>query len=152
MHCRTNSVEQKSSKRPRHLHVARKTVRSGRGNEYRPRDARSHAQRLAFVNGSDHGAPAAPRLGNDAQIIEGRVVSLKSGRLLDRYHELVDKRLLGTLQYTELFELERIEVRLNAEDEGEVEQMKAVQENWRRERANLVAAVEGLLVRLKAAD
>jgi hypothetical protein len=65
---------------------------------------------------------------------------------------LVDKRLLGTLQYTELFELERIEVRLNAEDEGEVEQMKAVQENWRRERANLVAALEGLLVRLKAAD
>ena len=58
-------------------------------------------------------------MGHAAQAIVDRVKALAPDQLDDRYHELVDKRLLGPLDYTELFELERIEARLDAEDDGE---------------------------------
>jgi len=77
---------------------------------------------------------------------------LPATQLLDRYHELADKRLLGDLTYVELFELERIEARLDAQEGGEIERLKAVRESWQRDRSKLVVEVEKLLARLRAAD
>jgi hypothetical protein len=59
------------------------------------------------------------RMGHDAQAIVDRVKALAAGQLGDRFHELVDKRLLGTMDFTELFELECIEARLDTEDRDE---------------------------------
>jgi hypothetical protein len=92
------------------------------------------------------------RLGHDAQAIVDRVKALDPDQLDDRYHELVDKRLLGPLDYTELFELERIEARLDAEDDGEAARLTIFQDEWRRERNELVASIEHILARFKAAS
>ncbi|HXM42004.1 MAG TPA: hypothetical protein VN924_12170 [Bryobacteraceae bacterium] len=91
-------------------------------------------------------------MGHEAQAIMDRVKALVSDELHDRYHELVDKRLRGMLDFTELLELERIEARLDGEDQDEAARLTVLQEDWRRERKELVASIEHLLVRFKAAS
>ncbi len=92
------------------------------------------------------------KIGRDAQAIIDRVKAFGRDQLGDRYHELVDKRLQGTLDFTELLELERIEARLDAEDQDEAARLTILQEDWRRERNQLVASIEHLLARFKAAS
>lgn len=70
---------------------------------------------------------------------------MDENEVLDRYHELIDKRLVGELGYKEFFELDRIEARLNAEDEGELQDLRVSQEKWRQERRELVSSIERLL-------
>jgi len=119
------------------------------------RGPRSHARHSAFVgdrnNISVHGA-YTPGIGHEAQAILDQVKGLESEQLHDRYHELVDKRLQGALRYTELFELERIEARLDTEDQDEAVRFTTLQDDWRRERNELVASIERLLARFKAAS
>lgn len=116
---------------------------------------RSHARHSAFVVGRDirttTGADSL-KIGRDAQAIIDRVKAFGRDQLGDRYHELVDKRLQGTLDFTELLELERIEARLDAEDQDEAARLTILQEDWRRERNQLVASIEHLLARFKAAS
>jgi len=70
---------------------------------------------------------------------------MDENEVLDRYHELIDKRLTDELNYRESFELDRIEARLNAEDETELRDLRATQEEWQRERLELVSSIERLL-------
>jgi len=119
------------------------------------RELRWHARHAAFVGSHDEGGvpgvyPAV--IGRDAQAILDQVKALESDQLLGRYHELVDKRLQGALRYTELFELERIEARLDNEDQDEATRLTILQDDWRRERNELVASIEHLLARFKTAS
>jgi hypothetical protein len=54
-----------------------------------------------------------PGLSEEAKAIEDRVQSFAEDELLARYHDLVDQRFERPLPYTERFELERIETRLD---------------------------------------
>jgi hypothetical protein len=103
-------------------------------------------------NGSSALGADSFRMGNEAQAIMDRVKALRSDELHDRYHELVDKRLLETLDFTELFELERIDARLDTVDQDEAARLTALEEDWRRERNELVASIEHLLAHFKTAS
>jgi hypothetical protein len=107
----------------------------------------------AFVGGRNNSnAPGVytPGMGQDAQAIVDQVTALESDQLHDRYHGLVDKRLQGMLGFTELFELERIDARLDCEDQDEAARLTILQDDWRRERNELVESIEHLLARFKA--
>ncbi|HUO31376.1 MAG TPA: hypothetical protein VMU80_19290 [Bryobacteraceae bacterium] len=84
-------------------------------------------------------------------MIDERVRALSLEKLMVQFHELVDKRLLGTLTYIEEFELERIEARLDREDQTEYSHLQDEQNTWRTERAELIASIEQLLGRIKTA-
>ncbi|SPF47112.1 hypothetical protein SBA4_3630032 [Candidatus Sulfopaludibacter sp. SbA4] len=64
-----------------------------------------------------------------------------------RYHELVDKDLGSGLTVLERFELERIEVRLDAEDRDP--QIEARDRQWEAERTELLQSIEDLLLKLR---
>lgn len=93
-------------------------------------------------------ASAQPRLAGDARAIQMRVQALGDEQLLERFHELVDKRLAETIQYPEVLELDLISARLDAENMAESQRTAAVRDDWRRERNELVASIERLLARL----
>ena len=88
----------------------------------------------------------------EVSLIESSLQALSTDELLDRYHELIDRRLIGRLQLKESFELDRIESRLNAEDEDGLRQLADYKKQWQRERTELVANIEGLLARLKSTE
>ena len=118
------------------------------------RGTRSHGRHSAFIGGPNDSSELGiypPKIGHDAQTIVDEVKALEPDQLHNRYHELVDKRLLAELDFTELFELERIDARLDAEDKDEDARLTVVQDDWRRERGELVASIEHLLARFKAA-
>ena len=101
------------------------------------------------------GAAHRPRGGRVFQLdsevrgIEHGVQSLSPDDLLERYHELIDRRFAGHLSVAESFELKRIEARLNLEDQKEVERIAGFEQEWRRDRDGLIRSVEDLLGRLK---
>ena len=64
-----------------------------------------------------------------------------------RYHELVDKRLVSKLTVLERFELERIETRLDAEDRDP--QIEARDRQWEMERTQLLESIQNLLLKLQ---
>ena len=118
------------------------------------RGTRSHARHSAFAGGRNDGNELSmytPKIGHEAQTIVDQVKALAPDQLHDRYHELVDRRLLGPLDFIELFELERINARLDAQDQDEDARLTVVQDDWRRERSELVASIEHVLARFKAA-
>jgi len=78
--------------------------------------------------------------------------ALESDRLLERYHELVDKRLQRPLEHDELIEMERIEARLDAGDQDDASRLTILHDDWRRERNELVTLIERLSTRLKDAS
>lgn len=92
-----------------------------------------------------------PGLSDDAREIENRVQALSEDGLLARYHDLVDLSFERSLEYTERFELERIEARLDYEDKDEFERTTAIREAWERERSELVASLERLLAGFRTA-
>ena len=119
------------------------------GARARPR----HARRIALTKGAKRAAQSVlePGLSRDASIIESRVQALSTDQLLDRYHGLVDQRLAGHIQLPESFELDRIESRLNVDDEREISRITSFHKEWERERSELVTSIEGLLARFKTA-
>jgi hypothetical protein len=90
-------------------------------------------------------------LNQDAWAIEHRVQALCTEELLFRFHELVDRRIQGALTYTEYFELERIEARLDVEDRDELDHLTDRQDSWALERRELVTSIEQLLARFEGA-
>jgi 5-methylcytosine-specific restriction endonuclease McrA len=91
-------------------------------------------------------------MSGDAWVIESRVQALSADRLLDRFHELVDLRFAGQMDLAESFELERIEARLNLQDEDEIDRMAVLQDDWKSKRDELLTSIESLLARIKAAS
>lgn len=71
-------------------------------------------------------------------------------QLLERYHDLVDRRLEGSISVKESFELSRIEARLNVDEQDDVNRAAAFRNNWNRERETLLASVEHMLAPLRA--
>jgi hypothetical protein len=86
----------------------------------------------------------------DAWVIDHSVQALSEDELLERYHELVDRRFTRPLHLAESFELERIEARLNLQDEDEIDRTASLHAEWKRERDELVTSIESLLARFKA--
>jgi len=76
-----------------------------------------------------------------------KVSSMADREVRLRYHELVDKQLAGPLTAMERFELERIELRLDAEDRDP--EIEARDRQWELERTQLLDSIEDLLVRLR---
>lgn len=115
------------------------------------RDTRLRAKPFASLPGSPYGPPGmSAGLNGDAQAIQHRVQTLSTDELHERYHELVDKRLAETVHYTELLELDLIEVRLETGDKDELNRVLALQADWRQQRDTLVISIEQLLARLRA--
>ena len=77
------------------------------------------------------------------------VQTLSTEAFHDRYHELVDRRLTGVIGADESRELERIEARLDAGDEGDLARLAQFREEWARDREQLVASIEGLIGQLE---
>jgi len=84
-----------------------------------------------------------------AQIINNRVLGLSDEQVLDRYHELVDKRLQDSVNVEESFELGRIEARLNAEEQTDTDRASALRRDWLRERDFVVASIERMLAQIR---
>jgi hypothetical protein len=77
----------------------------------------------------------------------GNHSAMPESEVRQRYHELVDKRLASDLTAMERFELERIEIRLDAgERDPEIE---VRDRHWNAERAELLDSIEGLLAKLR---
>ncbi len=111
------------------------------GREFRPGNHAAAARRVLRV--SSRGVSAI----SDAQRLASRIASLPETEIRQRYHELVDKRLGGDLTVLERFELERIEIRLDAEDRDPG--IEARDRQWDAERAELLESIEGLLLKLR---
>jgi hypothetical protein len=124
-----------------------------RGDRGKGTLSRRHSARFDSLNTLKADGQKAFRSGPGPEVnsIEGRIQALSADDLLLRYHELVDRRLAGEIRLTELFELDRIESRLNARDEDELGQLADFRKEWRRERSELVTNIEELLARLKGA-
>jgi len=91
-----------------------------------------------------NGRAASP---SEAQVLASRIASLPDDEVRRRYHQLVDKRLDGDLTALERFEMERIEIRLDAADRDP--QVEARDRQWDSERAELLESIEGLLLKLR---
>lgn len=85
-----------------------------------------------------------------AQHIESAVRALSPDQLLDRYHDLIDMRLMGTIRFPEAFELSCVEARLDMADAAELGQLTDFQNAWQREQDGWIASAEHLLARIKA--
>ena len=94
-------------------------------------------------------APATAFEANTSQVlaVASRLASMADGEVRQRYHDLVDKSLGGELTALERFELERIEVRLDAEDKDS--EIEGMDRKWELERTELLDSIEGLLGRLR---
>lgn len=110
-----------------------------------------HSPRARLVNDGRVRGEIEPRLNEDAKVIEARLQSFTSVELLARYHDLVDLKFERDLEYTESFELARIEARLDYQDRDELEHTAAIRETWEQERGELVASLERLLAGFRAA-
>ena len=87
---------------------------------------------------------------SEAQVIDSQVRDMGAAQLLERYHDLVDRRLEGSISVKESFELSRIEARLNVDEQDDVNRAAAFRNNWNRERETLLASVEHMLAPLRA--
>jgi hypothetical protein len=110
--------------RPR-LFDAVKTATSERGTTSRADAAENSAIRKVLALASE-----IENMGSDA--------------LRERYHELIDKRPMSSI---ERFELDRIKARLDRED-FDAEQ-DARDRDWERRRTEVLDSIEGLLDRLR---
>jgi hypothetical protein len=66
---------------------------------------------------------------------------------IQRYHSLIDKKLVSSLTPTERFELERIETRLDAVDRDPV--IEARDREMEAERARILDSIQTLLTKLQ---
>lgn len=86
----------------------------------------------------------------EASAIILKAATLSEDQLLARYHELVDQRFERPLDYKERFELERIEARLDAACEADMERVAAARGAWETDRTKLISSLEQLLADLRA--
>jgi len=125
--------------------MARKTLLDAHRETRGRLDALRHAAR----RGRAQKRHCAFGLDGAVQAIERRVRSLSPDDLLERYHELIDRRFAGPLSLAESFELDRVEAHLDLGDQKEAECITGVQRQWGREQDDLVRSIEELLARLK---
>lgn len=110
-----------------------------------------HSSRGRLIDVGKPTAEVEPRLSDEAKAIEDRVQAFSQNELHARYHDLVDQRFERSLEYTERFELERIEARLDFEATHDLEVVAALGQAWERERRDLVASLERLLAGFRTA-
>jgi hypothetical protein len=76
-----------------------------------------------------------------------RIASMADREIRERFHHLVDKSIENQLTALERFEMERIELRLDAEDRDP--DVEANDREWEFQRIKLLESIEDLLSRLK---
>lgn len=84
---------------------------------------------------------------NEVLGVASRIASMADREIRERYHHLVNKSFEGDLTPMERFEMERIEIRLDDEDRDP--EIQANDRKWELERAELLDAIEDLVIRLK---
>jgi hypothetical protein len=111
---------------------------------------RSPVKRFVYPTSLKKRAPPAHLDENVAAVLSvaSRIASMADRDVRQRYHDLVDKGMGGELTALERFELERIEIRLDAEDRDA--QIEARDREWEVERSKLLDSIEDLLTRLRA--
>lgn len=112
--------------------------------------SRSPVKRFAHPISLKKKAPPADRDANIAAVLSvaSRIASMADRDVRQRYHDLVDKGMGGELSALERFELERIEIRLDAEDRDA--QIEALDREWEVQRSKLLDSIADLLIRLRA--
>ena len=80
--------------------------------------------------------------------VASKVASMPDREAIERYHNLIDKRLATSLTPTERFELERIEARLDARDRDPL--IEARDREWEAHRARVLDSIHTLLTRLQS--
>lgn len=85
----------------------------------------------------------------EADAIIQKVDALSEDQLNERYHQLVDQRFECPLDYTERFELERIEARFDAASENDLNRVAAERRAWEADRAELITSLERVLADLQ---
>jgi hypothetical protein len=110
-------------------------------------------ERRAMEKRRDQGVPGpALQLNNNTRRnIEYKVQGFSSEQLVERFHGLVDKRLNESLKLMEAIELDRIEARLNSEDNEEMNHVTEFRDEWVLERGELLASIERIVAGLKSA-
>ena len=78
--------------------------------------------------------------------VASKVASMPDREAIQRYHDLIDKKLVTSLTPTERFELERIEARLDAGDRDPL--IEARDRELESDRARLLDSIHTLLTRL----
>ena len=131
----------------------RHETRCRQGDRHFIEGPRAHKNRYgrSLRIGTTNGDVFRPGPSEDAKTIEVRVQASSEDQLLARYHDLVDLGLERSLKFTERFELERIEARLDYQDKDELERTAAMRKAWEVERGELVASLERLLAGFRAA-
>ena len=80
--------------------------------------------------------------------VASRVASMPDREAIQRYHNLIDKKLVMSLTLTERFELERIEARLDAGDRDPL--IEARDRELEADRARVLDSIHTLLTRLQS--
>ena len=113
----------------------------GRGN--------GHISSAPRVSNEQLGAEAIG-VASDARVIDNRVRTLSEYQLLERYRQLVDRRLEGSIGVADSFELDRIEARMNVQDQSEMHRVVSLQNEWKQEREAILDSIEQIVAQLKA--
>ena len=80
--------------------------------------------------------------------VASRVASMPDREAIQRYHSLIDKQLDASLTPVERFELERIEIRLDANDRDPL--IEARDRELEAERTRVLNSIHTLLARLQS--
>jgi hypothetical protein len=80
--------------------------------------------------------------------VASRVASMPDREAIQRYHSLIDKQLDASLTPVERFELERIEIRLDANDRDPL--IEARDRELATERTRVLDSIHALLARLQS--
>lgn len=78
--------------------------------------------------------------------VASRIASMPDREAIERYHCLMDKKLTGFLNPTEIFELERIETRLDAADRDY--DLEARDREMELDRGRILESIHTLLAQL----
>ena len=93
------------------------------------------------------GAPT--RTSGPVRTIEAKILGYDGDSLMARFHELIDRRIRGVLTVSEAFDLERIESRLDTQEQIE-EQSAQIQLQFReRQQGEILDSVLRLIEKLK---
>jgi len=79
--------------------------------------------------------------------VASRVASMPDREAMQRYHSLIDKKLLASLTPAERFELERIEARLDAADRDSI--IEARDNQMDADRTRILESIHTLLAKLQ---
>lgn len=129
--------------------VRRKRAKDRRGNDYLLRGRNGHKPSAGQSRRSTH-HPGSH--GNSAALLalDHQVRELSSGDLLERFHQLIDCRLCKPLRLMEALELERIEARLDSEEQSDMDRVADYRAAWDKERSDLLASIERLIAALRS--